>query len=397
VLLWFGVAMLRAGNTASRTHEWMHVMARKMGFDAVAVSLTADNVTASVTRTGERVTAMREVGPQGVNAWRIGELEQLATTAGLDVSPREIARRLAEIESKPPRYSDPTIALAIAAASAAFAFLNGGPPLEMIAAAIGGGVGHWCRSQLSRRRLSPYGVAALSAAVASGVYVLAATSASYAGLGLTRHPAGFISSVLFLVPGFPLIGGLFDLLQHQTVAAVSRFAYGVMILLAVTFGLGIVIAFAGVDLTRQPPLELAYPLKLLLRGVASFAAGCAFAMLYSSAPRIVLAVGFVALGANGLRLLLNDAGMMLAPAAFLASLAIGLVALLVARHWSVPAIAIAVPAIIIMVPGVYAFEMFVFFYRGNVIEAIQAAAACSFVIGALAMGLAAARLTAGNR
>src|SRR5262249_11520791 len=143
--------MLRAGNTASRTHEWMHVMARKMGCDAVAVSLTADNVTASVTRTGERVTAMREVGPQGVNAWRIGELEQLATTAGLDVSPREIARRLAEIESKPPRYSDPTIALAIAAASAAFAFLNGGPPLEMIAAAIGGGVGHWCRSQLSRR------------------------------------------------------------------------------------------------------------------------------------------------------------------------------------------------------------------------------------------------------
>src|SRR5215470_11354830 len=72
VLLWLGAAMLRAGNTASRTHERMQVMARKMGFDAVALSLTADSITASARRDGERVTAVREVGAQGINASRIG-------------------------------------------------------------------------------------------------------------------------------------------------------------------------------------------------------------------------------------------------------------------------------------------------------------------------------------
>jgi len=392
VLLWLGAAMLRSGSTASRTHEAMRLMAHRMGFDAVSLSLTADTVIASVRRDGERVTGMREVGPQGINAWRIGELEQFVKAAGPDVSPRELANKLAEIESKPPRYPELTIALALAAASAGFAFLNGGPPLEMAGAAVGGGVGHLCRSWLSRQGVSPYGVVAASAAAASGVYVLVAAAAGYAGLGLTRHPAGFISSVLFLVPGFPLIAGLFDLLRHQTVAAVSRFAYGAMLLLAVTFGLGIVIAVTGVDLARQPPLELAYPLKLLLRGAASFVAGCAFAMLYSSAPRLVLAIGLLALGANELRLLLTDAGMMLAPATFFGALAIGLVALLVDQRWGVPRIVMAVPAIIIMVPGVYAFEMIIAFYRGNVIEAIQASASCAFVIGALAMGLAAARL-----
>src|SRR5215468_6552279 len=145
------------------------------------------------------------------------------------------------------------------------------------------------------------------------------------GFGLECHSAGFVSSVLFLIPGFPLIAALFDLLQFQTVAAVSRLAYGVMMLLAVALGLSIVVEFADVDLSRQPPLELAYPLKLLLRAVASFVASCAFAMLFNSSARTVLAVGLLAIVANDLRLVLNDMGMMLAPAAFFSALTIGVV------------------------------------------------------------------------
>jgi uncharacterized membrane protein YjjB (DUF3815 family) len=54
--------------------------------------------------------------------------------------------------------------------------------------------------------------------------------------------------------------------------------------------------------------------------------------------------------------------------------------------------AMTVPSIVIMVPGVYAFETIVLFNRGQMLDALQAAASCGFVIGALAMGLAAARL-----
>ena len=104
---------------------------------------------------------------------------------------------------------------------------------------------------------------------------------------------------------------LFDLLQYQTVAAISRFAYGVMMLLAVAFGLSIVVWIAGVDVARQPPIELAYASKLLFRAVASLVSGCAFAMVFNSPPRLALAAGLVALGANDLRLILADAGMML--------------------------------------------------------------------------------------
>lgn len=391
VLMWFGALMLRAGNTATRTREWIDVIARQMGFAAVAVSLSLDSITVSVRRSGEWVTTMREIGPPGINAWRIAELEQLARTVGPGDMPRDIAARLAKIESTAPRYSTVTIATAVGAASAGFAFLNGAATREMIAAAIGGGIGQWLRLLMSHRQLNQYGAAALSAIVASGIYVLAAALARYAGFGFAHYPAGFIASVLFLIPGFPLIAGLFDLLQYQTVAAMSRLAYGVMILLAVAFGLSIVVEAAGIDLSRQPSLELAYPQKLLLRAIASFVAGGAFAMLFSSSPQTILAAGILALGANSLRLVLNDIGMMLAPASYLAALAIGLVAVVADQRFSIPRMAMIVAPTIIMMPGLYAFEMIVLFNRGKMLDALQASASCAFIVGALAMGLATAR------
>jgi uncharacterized membrane protein YjjB (DUF3815 family) len=92
-----------------------------------------------------------------------------------------------------------------------------------------------------------------------------------------------------------------DLLQFHTAAAVTRLAYGTMILLAAAFGLSIVIAFAGLNLTPLPPHEPAYPVKLLLRAAASSGGACGFALLYNSSLRTLLAVGFIAMGANELR------------------------------------------------------------------------------------------------
>jgi uncharacterized membrane protein YjjP (DUF1212 family) len=397
VLLWLGASMLRAGNTAIRTREWMEAMARNMGFDEVSVSLSIDTVGATARRSGERATGIREIGPPGINAQRISELEKLVRTTGPGVSPRDFVIKLAEIDSTPPRYSRAQIATAIGAASSGFAFLNGGAAREMIAAGIGAGIGQWWRSWLSLRQLNQYGIAALAAAAASGVYALTALLAGRIGFEFAHYPAGFVSSVLFLVPGFPLIAGLFDLLHYQTVAAVSRLAYGVMLLLAVTLGLSIVIVIAEVDLLRQPPLEFPYPLTQLLRAIASFVAGAGFAMLFNSSARTIFAVGLLAVGANGLRLMLHDAGMTLASAAFFGSLAVGLVALFADQRFNLPRLAVSVPAIIIMVPGLYAFETIVLFNRGQVFEALQACAACGFIIGALAMGLATARFFSRSR
>jgi uncharacterized membrane protein YjjB (DUF3815 family) len=133
--------------------------------------------------------------------------------------------------------------------------------------------------------------------------------------------------------------------------------------------------------------------KLILRAVASFAAAAALAMLFNNSARSALAVGLLAMGANELRLVLQDAGMMPGPAAFFAALVIGVAAAQIGRRYEVPRMSMTVPAIVIMVPGVSAFETIVFLNRGQMLDALQAAATCGFVLGALAMGLATARLS----
>jgi uncharacterized membrane protein YjjP (DUF1212 family) len=391
-LLALACAMVRRGNTASRTRDWLIVLAQKMGFDAVSVNVSIDAVSISAGRSGTFTTGMREVGPPAVDTSRIIALEQIAKNATIGVSPDEIAIQLANLETRTHLYSRLAICIAMGVASGAFAFLNGAAALEAGAAAVGGSIGQWLRSHLSRRHFNQYGSAALSAAAATGSYVLVAALLSHYGLTFAHYPAGFIGSVLFLVPGFPLIAALFDLLQYQTLAAVSRFIYGAMILLAVAFGVSIVIAFAGIDISRQPGPEVTYLLKLLLRALASFLATSALAMLFNNSLRLVIGAGLLALAANQLRLTLVDFGMMLAPAAFFAALAIGLVALIAEMRFAVPRMALIVPPMLIMVPGIYAFEAIVYLNRGLMLDALQAFAVCSFVIGALAMGLATARL-----
>lgn len=393
MLLRFAAMMFRSGGTATRTRELVGAMAHRLNLETPSVSLTLESVTLSVYRGSEQFVAIREIGPPGIDFRRLGELERLANAPEATAPPHRIATELAEIESRAPRYSGWQMAIAIGLASGGFAFLNGAALPEMATAAIGGGTGQGLRWWLTRRQLTDFGTAALAAVTAAGTYVLVAALAHRAGIAFSHYAAGFISTILFLIPGVSLIAGLFDLLQHQTVAALSRLAHGALILFIVASGLSIVMTVASIELLpRSAPAELAYPLRLSLRAVASFVAGCGFAMLFNSAPFLVVVAGIVALAANSVRLVLIDMGMLLAPAAFIAAFSIGIIAVLASRRLDAELMAIVPPPVVIMIPGLYAFEMLVLFNRGQMLEAMQASGAGIFVISALAMGLSVARL-----
>jgi uncharacterized membrane protein YjjP (DUF1212 family) len=395
-LMRFGTSMLRAGDTAFRVRDWMSTIGRGMGLDALSVHIAVGAMTATARRGGEHATLASDIAPLGVNAWRIGALEQLARDTRPGMTPQELAAKLATVEAEPPIYSMAQIVAAVGAASGAFCYLNGGDILEIVAAMTGGSVGQGLRSLLFRRRFNQYAVTALCAAVASGTYCLIAAVWTGAGFVLLRHAPGFISSVLFLFPGFPLIAGLNDLLQHQTVAGMSRLTYGAMLVLAAAFGLCIVAGAVGLTST-PPPTHLREVLTLLLRAVASFAGGCGFAILYNTTPRVVLAIGGFALVGNELRLALHDAGMDLASATFLGALTVGLLASLARRRLQQSRIVLTVPGIIIMVPGIYAFQTIVLLNEGDMLAAMQAAALGGFIVGAMSLGLTASRFITERR
>jgi uncharacterized membrane protein YjjB (DUF3815 family) len=209
---------------------------------------------------------------------------------------------------------------------------------------------------------------------------------------------GFISSALFLVPGFPLVAALLDLVQHQTTAGIARLFYGVLLTLAAAFGLSVVAALAG--LAPAPPGSAGLgiePMTLLWRAVACFAGGVGYGILFNNPPRTVLVVAVLSMVGNEVRLALHDLGLGLPQATFFGALAVGLGASLVRESLHVPRIALTVPSIIMMTPGLYAFQTIVFLNQGRVTDAIAAGTVCGFAVGAMAMGLIAARFATERR
>jgi uncharacterized membrane protein YjjP (DUF1212 family) len=397
VLLRFGALMLRSGDTAFRVRDAMGLLATSLGIERLAAHITLGAVTATAEAGGRSVTLTREIGPLGIDAARTAALERLSLSSKPGLAAATLAAEIDAIERTPPLHSLAPIALSMAVASAGFAFLNGGDTLAIAAAAAGGGLGQAARTLLSRKGYNQFATAALCGVLASGVYCLIVT-----GFGVRSftfaHAVGFISSALFLVPGFPLVAALLDLVQHQTAAGVARLFYAVLLTLAAAFGLSVVAAIAGLAPAPAGGAGVGIePMTLLWRAVACFAGGCGYGILFNNPLRTVLIVGALSLVGNELRLALHDLGMGLPSATFFGALAVGLLASLVHEPLHVPRIALTVPSIIMMTPGIYAFQTIVFLNQGKVSDAITAAAVCGFAVGAMAIGLAAARFVTERR
>ena len=391
VLLRFGAAMLHSGDTAFRVRDAMRKLATGLGIERLDVQLWTGGLTVTARAGTEIVTLAREIGPPGVDASKIAALEALSRSdlAGLTVG--TLAARLDAIEKAPSLHGLLPIALSMAVASTAFSYLNGGDLLATGAAAASGGVGQAARTLLSRQGFNQFAMTALCAVLASGLYCLIVL-----GFGVRTfafaHAIGFISSVLFLVPGFPLVAGLLDLTQHQATAGITRLFYGVLLTLSAACGMSVVAMLAGLTpAPAAPPPGVVEPATVAWRALACFAGGYGYGILFNNPHRTVLAVALLSMVGNEVRLGLHDLGLALPQATFFGALAVGLGASLVRSRLHAPRIALTVPSIIMMTPGLFAFQTIVFLNQGKALPAIEAAATCGFAVGGMAMGLVAAR------
>lgn len=389
-LLRFGALMLRSGEAAFRVREDMVLLAPRLGIERFSMLVTVTTLTASGWRGGEQLTLVQHVGPLGINAARLGALERLVRDAPATLAPADLSARLERVEEETPQHPVSIVALGVGVASAAFAWLNDGNALEMLAAFVAGLGGQALRSSMLGHRLNQYVVAAVCGIAAASLYSIASAALTVAGLA-PGHGIGVIAAALFLVPGFPLVAALLDLLQDQIPAALARLAYGLLLLTCAAVGLGSVVSIVGFSAQAAQAQPLDFAATLLLRGLASFLGGVGFAVLYNAPWRTALSVGVLALAGNEMRLALQDTGVGQAPATFVGALCVGLLASLVQRRLRERRIELTVPGIIIMVPGSAALQAFVLFSRGDSLGGLQAGVTAVFVVGAMALGLAVAR------
>ena len=317
------------------------------------------------------------------------------------ITVRQAHERLDLIERRKPLYKPWFSGLASALACAAFVFLLGGGPYDMIGAFVGAGLGQWMRRRLFAHHLNQFFVTFVCVAAAA----LACTG-TLRLIGIfdpvaLSHDTAYIGAMLFVIPGFPLITGGLDMAKIDFPSGIQRVAYVLCIILMATLAGWAVAVMVHLHPEGFEPLGLNPWVNGLLRFVAAFVGVWGFSVLFNSPQRMCLTAALIGAITDTLRLELQDFSVAPEMATFIGAFLAGVLASAwrssVRRGWlpphlGYPRICLTVPSIVIMVPGLYMYRAMWYLGSFDTVNALDWAFRAFMVIVCLPIGLAMARV-----
>ena len=332
----------------------------------------------------------------GVNTSQLTRLEKFVRDFReheLSKTCDEIHSDLDEIEKLGGLYSHLSLGFASAFACGAFTFLLGGGLVEMFCAFWGAGIGHFIRCKLIKRHLTLFLNVMVSVSAACVSYTILFRLLEMFLHVRFQHEAGYICSMLFIIPGFPFITCGIDLAKLDMRSGLERLMYALIIITVATMTAWILAVLLRLHPTAFLPQNLFLWQQILFRLVASFCGVFGFSMMFNSPLRLAAAAGLIGAFSNTLRLELVDlCSMAPAAAAFLGAFCSGLAASAIKGLSGFPRIALTVPSIVIMVPGLYLYKSFYNLGVMNLTGAMQWLCMATLIVLALPLGLVAARI-----
>jgi len=394
VVLRLGQMLLACGASSFRVKDSMATLARAVGIEQHHAQVTYTEIVATAYANGTFRTELAEQRQMGVNADKIDRLSNYVDSlAGTSATVEDVDEELDRIDRVPALYGWLLNALASGLACAAFAFLNHGGVVECSVVALAAFVGQALRRWMMGHKMNHFGVWMACGAVAATIYVLLVTAVSALWGIAPTHQAGFISAILFLIPGFPLVTGIIDLIRQDFQAGITRLTYVAMLMISAGMSVWMVSLVFNWSATPAYDYSLNIVVLYALRILTSFVASFGFAMLFNSPPRVCAAAALIAMVINPLRLVLAEGLAVPAPAAVgLAALAAGLLATVVARKTRYSRVTLSVPAVVIMIPGVPLYRSLAYLNQGLLSESVTSLFTVLFTIVAIGVGLAISRM-----
>ena len=141
----------------------------------------------------------------GVNTSRLNRLEHFVNDfdrEGKFMTGEELHSHLDEIERIHGLYSPIALGFAAALACGCFTFLLGGGIVEMLCAFCGAGIGNFVRCKLTKHHFTLFLGITVSVCSASLVYAILLKLAEVLFAVSAQHEAGYICSMLFIIPAF---------------------------------------------------------------------------------------------------------------------------------------------------------------------------------------------------
>ncbi|NMV48110.1 threonine/serine exporter family protein [Lactobacillus reuteri] len=354
-----GLMMLSYGTGAWRVRDSMNTVARTLKMTcSVDIGLVSLEYTCMDAH--HSYTQAISLPSTSINTTKLSQMERFIKEFdqnGSEMTIGEIHSRLEEIAHSKGNYAPYQVGLAAALACSAFVFLLGGGPVEMFCSFIGAGLGNYVRRKMIDHHITLFAGVAVAVAVACLSYLLALSLMQLTFNVSSRHEAGYIGAMLFIIPGFPFITSGLDISKLDMRSGLERMTYAIAIITVATLVGWIVALMVNLRPENFQALPLSALMLFLLRLQASFCGVFGFSIMFNSTPKMAAIAGCIGAIANTLRLELTDlTGIPAGAAAFLGALVAGLLASIVKRKIQYPQISITVPSIVIMVPGLYMYR-----------------------------------------
>ncbi len=243
LLLEIATSLMGAGANTSRVVHNSNRMAKSFGYEAHFI-IFQKTMTIMVrdTQTHESITMVRETKHMALNFRVVSELSALSwDTHDFGFTPAQSRQLYDEIIARP-RMSRWKVLFLVACANASFCKLFGGDWIGMGLVWIGTFCAFFVRQEMMSRHLN-HSVIFTSCAFISSLIT---------GLGVyhswgTTPKIALATSVLFLIPGVPLINSIMDLLEGHVLTGISRLVNATILIISISVGFMISLLMLGFE------------------------------------------------------------------------------------------------------------------------------------------------------
>ncbi len=235
-----GQMLLAHGAESTLVGDIMRRIGAACGMSEVEVSLSASSLVLTTVYDGHCITTARRCPDRGINMRVVTQVQRICIMMEKGILDYSLAQKKLN-QISPERYNRWLVVVMIGLSCAAFARLAGGDWTVFTMTFIASAAGMIVRQEIGHRQFNPL----VNFTVTSFVTSIISAQAIIYQLG-NKPTIVMASSVLMLVPGFPLINAVADMLKGYINMGIARFVMASLLTLATSLGIVAAMSITGV-------------------------------------------------------------------------------------------------------------------------------------------------------
>lgn len=232
--------LLAHGAESALVGDIMRRIGLASGMDEVEVALSANSLVVTTMMDDHCITTTRSCPDRGINMRAVTQIQRICIMLEKGIVDYSLAQKKLN-EISPERYNRWLVVLMIGLSCASFSHLAGGDWSVFAMTFLASSSGMIVRQEIGHRHFNPLMNFAATA------FVTSAISAQAVLYNIGNLPEIVMaSSVLMLVPGFPLINAVADMLKGHINMGIARFVMASLLTLATSLGIVAAMSLTGV-------------------------------------------------------------------------------------------------------------------------------------------------------